>query len=176
MSSFRTAVIFTSLQGVLLLTSSGAVVAQTQPLTPQQLKASLAGMTKEQVKEKFMASAAKGLHFSDTWPTNFPMPKYTSNVTQTRFVNSTKGRVSASAYLTTKDPAQTVFQFYLDACRRDGWKVRTPTVKALENTRAATNFYMLEGNKEKKMIRLFCTQDPKTHATNLSIMWFKTDV
>lgn len=176
MTSFRTAMIFTSLQGVLLLTCSADGLAQTQTPTPKQLKESFAGMTKEQIKEKFLSSATKGLHFSNTWPTNFPLPKYTSNVTQTRFINSTTGHATASATLTTKDPAQTVFQFYLDACRRDGWKIRTPTAKALENTRAATGFYMLEGNKENKMIRLYCVQDPKTHATNLGISWFKTSV
>ncbi len=176
MSSFRTAAVLIPLQGALLLTCSVSTYAQTPTLTPEQLKASFAGMSNEQIKDKFLSNATKGLHFSDTWPKNFPLPKYTSNVTQTRFINSTQGHASASATLTTKDPAQTVFQFYLDACRQDGWKIKTPTAKTLENTRAATGFYTLEGSKENMMIRLYCSQNPKTHATNLGITWFKTSV
>ncbi len=178
MISFRTAMVLTSLQGVLLLTGPAVSLAQTQTQapSPEQVKAEFAGMTPAQALDKIMKRSVKAIHLSDKWPTNFPLPQYASNVTETKFVNTTKGRPSASASLITKDPAETVFKFYLDACRRDGWSIRTPSAKTLENTRAATNFYMLEGNKDKRMIRLICLQNPKTHATSLNITWFKTGV
>ncbi|MBS1952618.1 MAG: hypothetical protein JST89_00385 [Cyanobacteria bacterium SZAS-4] len=178
MISFRT--VTTSIQVFLVLACTSSVFAQTpQNPTPAQIQAEFAGMTPEQVKEKVMARAAAPYHFSNTWPTNFPLPKYTSNVTDTRFVNSTKGPAQATATLTTKDAAETVYQFYLDACKRDSWNVRTPTektAKSLANTPGTTKLLMFEGNKDNRMIRVFCTQNPKTNATTLSIMWFKTGV
>lgn len=176
MTSFRKAIVFGSLQGAMLLTcSAGNAQTPTSAPTPtqEQIRAEFAGMTPEQIKAKIMERAGAPYHFSNTWPTNFPLPKYTSNVTDTRFVNSTKGTPQATATLTTKDPAETVYQFYLDACKRDGWNVRVPKDKTIANTPGTTKLLMLEGNKENKMIRIFCTQNPKTNATTLSIMWFK---
>lgn len=176
MISFRTAMALTSLQTILLLTGSSNVLAQEVAPSPEQVKAEFAGMTPAQALDKIMARSVKGVRFADSWPTNFPLPKYPNNVTETKFLNTTQGPPSASASLMTKDPAETVFQFYLDACRRDGWKVKMPSAKALEKTRGATNFYMLEGRKDKRMVRIFCLQNPKTHATSLGITWFKTEV
>jgi hypothetical protein len=170
---FRNAIIFTTLQFVLLLTCSDAGFTQGNALDPEQLKKSLAGMTKEQIKQKYMSMAFPNRHVSDKWPTNFPLPKYANNVLSTQFSNSTKGRPSAQATLTTKDSPQVVFSFYKDACERGGWAVRTPSAKAMANSKHVGQFFMLEGKKDNQEIELTCLPSSKNSATILSIMWYK---
>ncbi len=146
-------------------------LAQSQGPTPQQIKASLAGMSKEQIKAKYMAAAAPNLNFSDKWPVNFPLPKYTKNLVSTRWINSTKGAPTAIATLSTKDSPDVVYKFYLDACNQNGWKTKAPNPKAMAGS--TSNCFMLEGTKENQMIRLLSAPNSKIHGTALSITWFK---
>ncbi len=152
---------------------AGAAFGQSEAPTPQQIKASLEGLTKEQIREKYMAIAAKNLNISDKWPVNFPLPKYTGSVVQTKWLNSTKGSPTASASLSSKDSPEIVYKFYLDACNQRGWKTKAPTAKAREGMASPGKFFMLQGTKDNQMIELFCSPNPKLHGTNLSIMWVK---
>ncbi|MBS2001137.1 MAG: hypothetical protein JST44_06485 [Cyanobacteria bacterium SZAS LIN-5] len=168
---FENTISLISAEAVLVLLGASVVLAQAP--TPQQVKDSMQGLSKEQIRDKYMKLAAKNLHFADSWPINFPLPKYSSNVVDAKWLNTTKGRPTAVATLHTKDSPQTVFKFYQDACIQSGWKTKSPTAKALEGTKSAGNFFMLEGSKDKQMIRLFCSPNAKLHGTTVSITWFK---
>ncbi|HEY9731737.1 MAG TPA: hypothetical protein V6C89_07485 [Drouetiella sp.] len=161
-----------ALTGVsLIFECNSSAFAQSQKPTPEEIKASLAGMSKEQIKAKYMAIAAPNLHFSDKWPVNFPLPKYMNNVVSTRWINTTKGAPSAVASLNTKDSPEMVYKFYLDSCNQNGWKTKAPTAKTMQGS--GGNFFMLEGTKENQMIRLISAPNAKIHGTTLSISWFK---
>lgn len=173
MNKFWAIIAIGALESASLYALTGPAFSQSQGPTPQELKASLEGLTKEQIREKYMAIAAKNLNFSDKWPVNFPLPKYTGNVVQTSWLNSTKGSPTASASLSSKDSPEMVYKFYLDACNQRGWKTKAPTAKAREALASPDKFFMLQGTKDNQIIQLFCSPNPKLHGTNLSIMWLK---
>jgi hypothetical protein len=166
--NFSVVITLVSAQSIAFLCCASAALAQYP--TPQQQKDAFEGMSKEQIRDKIMALGFPTTHFSDKWPVNFPLPKYT-NAVDTKWMNSTKGSPTAFASLNTKDSPATVYKFYLDACNQSGWKTRAPSAKALAGTPAT--FLMFEGYKDKEMIRVHCLPNKKLHGTTASISWFK---
>jgi hypothetical protein len=110
---------------------------------------------------------------SQTWPTNFPVPVYTSNVIQTNFSNSTKGQPTAAATLLTKDPPERVFEFYQSALTRNKWAVRVPSPKARAEMNIGNDYYFLSAELGKQSIELTCSGNSKANTTFLSITWHK---
>ncbi|MBC7997485.1 MAG: hypothetical protein IAF58_06065 [Leptolyngbya sp.] len=112
------------------------------------------------------------IHFSKTAPANFPVPDYTSRVTQRAFFNSTSGQPTATLTITTQDEPQTVFNFYLNACRSSGWQTTVPSPEALSKMGPAGNLYFLNGTKNKQSISIVCTRSKSDmKGTNLNISW-----
>lgn len=112
------------------------------------------------------------LRYSKTTPANFPVPDYTSKVTKRAFSNSTKGQPTANLSITTQDEPQTVFNFYLNACRSSGWQTTVPNPEALSKMGPAGNLFFLNGKKDKQVISIFCIRDKADmKGTNLSISW-----
>lgn len=112
------------------------------------------------------------IRYSKTTPANFPVPDYTSKVTKRVFSNSTKGQPTASLSITTQDEPQTVFNFYLNACRSSGWQTSVPNPEALSKMAPAGNLFFLNGKKDKQVVSIFCTRDKADmKGTNLSISW-----
>ena len=112
--------------------------------------------------------------FNKNLPDNFPIPKYPQNVTKTNFVYSTKGLPAASANIVTSDTPQKVFDWYQDACKKSGWQIKVPTDKAMDQLGKKGSLFMIEGDKSKEHMSLFCTPQKKTPGTMISINWSKT--
>jgi hypothetical protein len=115
-----------------------------------------------------------GAKFKKNLPDNFPVPKYSANVTKTNFIFSTKGLPAASATIITSDPAQRVFDWYQDACKGAGWQITVPTDDALAKTAKRGKIYMLRGTRPKEQVSLFCIDLKKKPGTTISISWTKT--
>jgi len=127
-------------------------------------------------KEKLTKLLSETYHvaISETWPTNFPVPAYTSNVVSKSFSHSTKGKPSAGATLVTSDQPRTVFDFYNAACKRANWKVRVPSAKALAEFAKSGEMYMLTAEQGKQSIYLTCRKHRESNGTLVSISWTKT--
>ena len=115
-----------------------------------------------------------GVKFKKNLPENFPVPKYSSNVTMTNFIYSTKGLPAASATIITSDTAQKVFDWYQDACKGAGWQITVPTDDTLAKTSKRGKIYMLRGTRPKEQVSLFCMDLKKKPGTTISISWTKT--
>jgi hypothetical protein len=115
-----------------------------------------------------------GVKFKKNLPDNFPVPKYSANVTKTNFIYSTTGLPAASATIITSDPAQKVFDWYQDACKGAGWQITVPTDDALGKTAKRGKIYMLRGTRPKEQVSLFCMDLKKKPGTTISISWTKT--
>ncbi|MGH9552978.1 MAG: hypothetical protein ACRD3W_26605, partial [Terriglobales bacterium] len=110
---------------------------------------------------------------SQTWPTNFPVPVYNSNVLRTSFTYSTKGPPTAGATLATRDQPSQVLSFYQSACISANWKVKVPSQKALAELSPNGDILFLSAEQGKQVMNITCTRNPKTDTTNLSISWQK---
>jgi len=152
------------------LTTSLSASGQDAPkVDPAMLKALSAynspQKVKDLIKESFHISS------SSTWPSNFPVPAYTSNVVYSSFQNSTQGQPTAAAMLITRDQPRTVFDFYQAACARAGWKVRVPDPKMLEKMGPMGDIFILTADQGKQTLNLTCTRDRKTNGTVVGINW-----
>lgn len=115
-----------------------------------------------------------GVHYSAAAPANFPIEAYSSNVTSTSFLNSTKGAPSAGLSIVTKDSPAVVFQFYQAALRRGSWVAQIPTAEALAKMGKPGQVYMLRGQKEKQMVNITLLANTTAPGTNISINWYIT--
>lgn len=114
-----------------------------------------------------------GVKFKKNLPDNFPVPKYTSNVTLTNFVYSTKGLPAATATIITSDNVQKVFDWYQGACKGAGWQIKVPTDDALAQTAKRGKIYMITGTRPKEQFSIFCSALKKKPGTTISISWNK---
>jgi hypothetical protein len=115
-----------------------------------------------------------GMHFAPAAPSNFPIENYTSNVTATSFLNSTKGAPSAGLSITTKDSPAVVFQFYQGALRRGGWVAQIPSPEALAKIGKPGQVYMLRGQRDKQMVNIMAVGRAGETGTNITINWYIT--
>ncbi len=115
-----------------------------------------------------------GVHFAASAPTNFPVEIYSSNVTSTSFLNSTKGAPSAGLSIATKDSPAVVFQFYQAALRRGGWFAQIPTAEALAKMGQPGQIYMIRGQKDKQMVNIMLLAKIGEAGTNITINWYIT--
>ncbi len=122
-------------------------------------------------KRANMFKQAFGVSIDPTWPTNFPVPKYPSNVLQSTFDHSTKGQPTAVAMIITKDPPKTVFDFYNSACTRAGWTVRMPAEKALAQINKGGTQFFLNASQGRQVMFITCSPHRKTNGTVVSISW-----
>jgi hypothetical protein len=113
-----------------------------------------------------------GVHFAPAAPTNFPVEIYSSNVTSTNFLNSTKGAAAAGLSIITKDSPTVVFQFYQAALRRGGWVAQIPSPEALAKMGKPGQFYMLRGTKQKQMVNITLQAKGGEAGTYISINWY----
>lgn len=151
--------------------ASPAVAQEGANSTPEVLRTVQQYKTKEQV----MQLLNDRYHFaaSETWPNNFPVPVYTSNLVSKSFTHSTKGKPSAGATLITKDQPRTVFDFYNSACRRANWKVKAPSAKALTELSTTGEMYMLAAENGKQSMYITCRKHKESGGTFVSISWSK---
>lgn len=155
-----------------IVVSASPAVAQTyQNATPEVMKSVEAYKSKENLTK--LLSEKYHLAMSDSWPSNFPLPVYTSNLVSKNFSHSTKGRPTAGAMLITKDQPKTVFDFYNSACKRANWKVRVPSDKALALLNKTGEMYILTAEQGKQSIYLTCRKDRASNGTSVSISWTK---
>lgn len=147
-------------------------VAQTTPnATPEVMKSVEAYKSKDALNK--LLNDTYHLSLSENWPTNFPLPVYTSNLVTKSFSHSTKGRPSAAATLITNDQPKTVFDFYNAACKRANWNVRVPSAKALAELSKTGEMYMLNAAQGKQTIYLTCRKNRENNGTFVSISWTK---
>lgn len=116
-------------------------------------------------------SQPKGMNYSHEIPTNFPVAVYRSNVIGSTFVNSTSGAASAVLAIATKDPVDTVYQFYTSALRSGGWQVQIPTADAQAKLSVVAKTYMLRGTKDIQVVTVTIRENKKVTGTNISINW-----
>jgi hypothetical protein len=114
-----------------------------------------------------------GLHYADDIPTNFPIPTYPSNVTSKHFLNTTTGSPSASANITTKDQVAVVYDWYKDACKREGWTYKTPSPNASTKLSKTGPLYMIDAKKERNQVYISCHPNKKAGGTTVTISWCK---
>lgn len=153
-------------------TATSSAVAQTYPnYSPETLKALESVNTKEKL-EKLLKDTYH-VSLSEKWPANFPLPVYTSNLVSQSFSNSTQGRPTAGATLTTNDQPRQVFDFYKSACSRANWKLRVPSAKALAELSKNRETYVLTADQGKQSIYLTCTKNRSTNGTLVTISWQK---
>ncbi|MCA9816536.1 MAG: PepSY domain-containing protein [Candidatus Obscuribacterales bacterium] len=122
---------------------------------------------------KIARTQVPGSQHSTTIPKNFPVPVYTSNVSKTNFIHSTKGNPSASANIITSDDPAKVFKWYQAVCQRDKWKMQVPTDKLRATTKMDSNFYMLDATKQHHRIMIYCYKnpDPRQPGSIVNIAW-----
>lgn len=153
------------------LVASPAVAQQYQNASPEVLRDIQQYKSKEQVMK--LLSDKYHISTSDSWPKNFPLPAYTSNVVTKSFSHSTKGQPTASAMLVTKDQPKQVFDFYNSACRRANWKVKIPSAKALSELSTTGEMYMLTAESGKQSVYITCRKHKESGGTLASINWSK---
>lgn len=108
-----------------------------------------------------------GLKMSSKIPSNFPVPSYPSNVTETAFMHSTAGAPSASATIKTKDSPTVVFDWYKTACKSKGWQVGVPSSEAKQ---AAGQLRSMSCIKDRHQVYIHCTGLPEG-GTMVNISW-----
>lgn len=117
--------------------------------------------------------AANNMRMTTQVPSNFPVQPYTSNVTQTTFINSTKGSPVANLSICTKDSPETVFQWYQQALKAAGWSLRIASPKLMAKIGSQGQLFMLDAEKEKQGIKLLCILDKATKGTTVTVGWLK---
>jgi hypothetical protein len=160
----------------LLCVASGAAFAQEiNPNEPNQSSAALHSAQTVNTPEKKQKWLREKYHLvmSQQWPTNFPVPPYTSNVVQTTFSNSTQGQPTAVASVTTRDTPLRVFEFYQTALGRSKWTIRMPSAKARADMNLGTDYYFLTADQGKQSIYLTCSFNPKNSVTVVNVNWKK---
>lgn len=148
-----------------------AMAQQYQNASPEVLREVEQYKSKDKLTK--LLSDEYHLSISESWPTNFPLPAYTSNLVTKSFSHSTKGKPSAGATLITKDQPKQVFDFYNSACRRANWKVKTPSAKALTELSTTGEMYILNADNGKQSIYLTCRKHKESGGTLVSISWSK---
>jgi hypothetical protein len=158
---------------LLVLSSCGSCFAQQAPATkpkPFHPKSFNAGQDKQKFDE---VMAHYSVNFNKSFPSNFPIPPYSSNVTSTGFFNTTKGPPTAGGTISTKDQPQAVFDWYKRYCDDNKWAVKTPSAQVLDKMGQTGRLYYLDARKERQEIRIFCLRDARTQGTNVRISWAK---
>jgi hypothetical protein len=130
-----------------------------------------AGSQAKPVAQPIPERKIPGLKLTAGIPVNFPVPKYTSNVINTTFSNSTKGSPTAAANIVTKDEPQKVFDWYQSTMKSDGWNLKVPTAKAMAAYAKSGQFFMLRGSKGKNEVSVFVIKPERQTNTAISISW-----
>ncbi|MBP6745505.1 hypothetical protein KA344_09720 [bacterium] len=158
--------------GLLLLelATTAKALAQDKPKSDPTTAAQNLKVAKQKYESVLTAAH---VNISSQIPINFPVPPYTSNVVSTSFINSTKGSPTATVGITTKDPLDTVFQWYQTKLRGAGWTLNVAAPKLIVKLGKQGQFLMLDGEKEKQGIKVFCMLDPISKGTKVNITWLK---
>lgn len=156
----------------LAITMSACAQAQVSGQTQAQgqTAAPASGQAKP-VAQPVAERKIPGLKLTAGIPTNFPVPKYTSNVLNTTFSNSTKGAPTAAANIVTRDEPQKVFDWYQSTMKNDGWNIKVPTAKAMAAYAKSGQFFMLRATKAKSEVSVFVIKGEKQSNTAISISW-----
>jgi len=112
-----------------------------------------------------------GMHYSRQVPANFPLPVYKSNVVTTSFINPTNGALTANANIVTKDPPQTVFDWYRNECTRAGWIIAIPSDKIMQFAKTKKKVYIMNVAKEGQGGRIICYSSPDKVGTSVNVQW-----
>ncbi len=112
-----------------------------------------------------------GMIYAEQIPTNFAIPAYTSNVVRKRFIATSKGPPSATVLIITKDPIAQVFDWYKNTCKQANWAFKTPNTEGAAKLSKSGTLYMIDGNKERDHVYVFCNPDKKTAGTAVTINW-----
>jgi hypothetical protein len=145
--------------------STSASPAHGTPTEPANLR----GLTPSQ-KAHVVLGEIPNIRFASSMPSNFPLPTYTNNVTQTNFSSNTRGRPTAAAAVITTDPADRVCSWYKDALGKAGWQVQTPNFDALCKMGKQGRLFMLKANKANQEVYIYCL--PRARGGTISsITW-----
>ncbi len=136
------------------------------------VKSSAGSRARAPIQKQILSPVIKipGIHFSKTFPTNFSLPIYPTNVTKKAFFNSTQGPPTATATIITTDSSDLVFQWYQSACKRDNWQVKIPTDKTMSKI-GKPGLRMLSAQKGKQETFIYCIPTPKKSGTTVEITW-----
>jgi hypothetical protein len=136
--------------------------AQNQPVDQGSKKAT-AQSRNENVYRRI------GIQHANQIPLNFPVPPYPNNVVKTDFLSTTKGNMSASASIFTKDSPASVFNFYLSACNKANFKVRSHKPGETGKPGKPDRFYLLNATKDKQELNIVCFQNRKSQGTLITM-------
>lgn len=166
----------------ILTVSSGEGVQAQQPgstsnssstpgSAPRSTPVTSSTATQRQVKPAPKVPDLKipGLKMSSKIPSNFPVPSYPSNVTETAFMHSTAGAPTASATVKTKDPPAAVFDWYKATCKSKGWQVRVPSSEAKQAAGKA-QLHSMSCSKDRHQVYIHCTGLPEG-GTMINMSW-----
>lgn len=151
-----------------LITSTWAGAAQP---TAQSTPAEKAEMKRDSQQKLQQVLTGSAIHPSSQFPANFPVGAYPNNVVKTNFIGATKGRPAAAAVIVTKDPPNTVFDWYQSACKKAGFNVQAHRPSPVGKAARADKTYVVNATKDKQQLYIFCMQDPKAAATRVSMSW-----
>ncbi len=147
-----------------IVISSSSFAQVTTPKQPT--------ITKREVQaKKDSIIKSCGINTAQQMPVNFPIPSYPNNVTKTNFINSTKGSKSAAATILTKDPPNTVFQWYQAACLKANFQVKSHQPKQLKKNAKFDRHYLINAKKDKQELYIFCIQNPKAPGSIINVSW-----
>jgi hypothetical protein len=113
------------------------------------------------------------VRYASEFPTNFPVPPYSRNVTKTNFFHSTKGAPIAGGVIVTKDPPQTVFDWYKQYCDGNKWAVKTPNPKVFQQTQNAPKLLYLEATDQHQKVSIIILPTAHNPSTTVRIAWEK---
>ncbi len=145
-------------------------IGQNTKADPATIEAMKAAFSTPEKRANFFKQSF-GVSFDQTWPSNFPVPKYPSNVLQSTFEHSTKGPPTAVAMIITKDTSKTVFDFYNSALTRAGWTVTQPAEKALAQINKGGTQFFLNATQGRQEMSITCSPHRKSNGTVVSISW-----
>ncbi len=134
------------------------------PPSPEERAAQIAKIRREY--------QTPGVKVASTQPSNFPLPPYTSNVTDKGFVHSTKGTPAAALTICTKDAPDVVYKWYLDACKRAQLSTSTPTAQAMAKMGKQGDLFLITAENPKQKMNITCVRNAKDNGTIVSINWF----
>ncbi len=153
----------------LLIGSSGALAQSPQQAAPKTSAKDV------QAAQQQLATvmATNNMRMTTQAPKNFPVQPYPNNVTQTTFINSTKGSPVANLTIWTKDSPEMVFQWYQQTLKAGGWSLRIASPKLMAKIGNQGQLFMLDAEKEKQGIKLLCILDKATKGTTVTVGWMK---
>ena len=108
----------------------------------------------------------------DARPSGFDAPVYNNNIIETKYTDiaGRSGGSTQTAIAKTKDAPTTVFQWYQNALRANGWEIEPakPPAKPIP-LQEQGNLYMAKAHKEGYSLFFFCTHPKATAYTTVNV-------